>query len=54
MYLESLERLVKQFIEDKHPNKTNLLVGVYKTEDGKAYAQPTVKEVRVETRMTRA
>lgn len=43
--LESLQNLVTLFREDNDPNKTDLLVGVYKTDEGKAYVQPSVKEV---------
>jgi aspartate aminotransferase len=43
--LESLEKLVTLFREDNDPRKTDLLVGVYKTDEGKAYVQPSVKEV---------
>lgn len=43
---ESLEKLVTLFREDNDPRKTDLLVGVYKTDEGKAYVQPSVKEVR--------
>ncbi|KAJ5379168.1 hypothetical protein N7509_012287 [Penicillium cosmopolitanum] len=44
--VESLQNLVTLFREDNDPNKTDLLVGVYKTDEGKAYVQPSVKEAK--------
>jgi aspartate aminotransferase len=43
--LEGLEALIAQFRADTDPNRTDLLVGVYKTNEGKAYVLPSVKEV---------
>jgi aspartate/tyrosine/aromatic aminotransferase len=43
--IEGLQALVEQFRADTDPNRTDLLVGVYKTEEGKAYVLPSVKEV---------
>lgn len=44
-YLESLDALITLFREDKDPNRTDLLVGVYKTDEGEAYVLPSIKEV---------
>ncbi|KAJ5995366.1 hypothetical protein N7481_002343 [Penicillium waksmanii] len=44
--VESLQKLVTLFREDNDPKKTDLLVGVYKTDEGKAYVQPSVKEAK--------
>lgn len=44
-YSESLEKLAALFRSDEDPRKTDLLVGVFKTDEGKAYIQPSVKEV---------
>ncbi|OQE37982.1 hypothetical protein PENCOP_c009G08539 [Penicillium coprophilum] len=43
---EGLEALITQFLADTDPNRTDLLVGVYKTEEGKAYVLPSVKEAK--------
>ncbi|CAP92986.1 Pc16g03160 [Penicillium rubens Wisconsin 54-1255] len=43
---DGLAALVGQFREDTDPNRTDLLVGVYKTEEGKAYVLPSVKEAK--------
>ena len=34
-----------QFRNDQSPMKTDLMVGVYKTDEGKAYVLPSVKKV---------
>lgn len=44
-FLEKLEALITQFRADTDPRRTDLLVGVYKTSEGKAYVLPSVKEV---------
>ncbi|KAJ5333341.1 hypothetical protein MYU51_014399 [Penicillium brevicompactum] len=41
-----LETLVGQFRADTDPNRTDLLVGVYKTDQGKPYVLPSVKEAK--------
>ncbi|KAJ6003210.1 hypothetical protein N7451_005757 [Penicillium sp. IBT 35674x] len=41
---EKLEALLTQFRADTDPRRTDLLVGVYKTSEGKAYVLPSVKE----------
>lgn len=46
-YAESLEKLGALFRSDTDPRKTDLLVGVFKTDEGKAHIQGSVKEVRV-------
>ncbi|CAG8937287.1 unnamed protein product [Penicillium salamii] len=43
---EPLEALVTKFRADTDPNRTSLLVGVYKTDEGKAYVLPSVKEAK--------
>ncbi|KGO38572.1 Pyridoxal phosphate-dependent transferase, major region, subdomain 2 [Penicillium expansum] len=43
---DGLAALVWQFRADTDPNRTDLLVGVYKTEEGKAYVLPSVKEAK--------
>ncbi|CAI7583639.1 unnamed protein product [Penicillium glandicola] len=43
---ESLEALITQFRADTDPKRTDLLVGVYKTDEGKAYVLPSVKEAK--------
>ncbi|CAG8117015.1 unnamed protein product [Penicillium olsonii] len=43
---EPLEALVTQFRADTDPNRTSLLVGVYKTDEGKAYVLPSVKQAK--------
>lgn len=46
-YLDGLAALSHKFRADTDPNRTDLLVGVYKTDEGKAYLQPSVKEVYI-------
>lgn len=53
-YTESLEKLGALFRADTDPRKTDLLVGVFKTDEGKAHIQGSVKEVRVLTMIKRA
>ncbi|KAJ5186446.1 hypothetical protein N7449_011210 [Penicillium cf. viridicatum] len=43
---DGLAALVGKFRADTDPNRTDLLVGVYKTDEGKAYLQPSVKEAK--------
>lgn len=43
--LEPLQALLTQFRADTDPRRTDLLVGVYKTNEGKAYVLPSVEEV---------
>ncbi|KAI2673428.1 hypothetical protein CBS147355_7727 [Penicillium roqueforti] len=43
---DGLAALVGKFREDTDPNRTDLLVGVYKTEEGKPYVLPSVKEAK--------
>ncbi|KAJ5813524.1 uncharacterized protein N7503_000274 [Penicillium pulvis] len=43
---ENLEALLTQFRADTDPRRTDLLVGVYKTNEGKAYVLPSVKEAK--------
>ncbi|KAL2065856.1 hypothetical protein VTL71DRAFT_3526 [Oculimacula yallundae] len=44
--LESLEGLMDQFRDDHNAMKTDLMVGVYKTDEGKAHVLPSVKKAR--------
>ncbi|KAJ5771778.1 hypothetical protein N7520_002307 [Penicillium odoratum] len=44
--IESLASLIWQFRADTDPNRIDLLVGVYKTDEGEAYVQPSVKEAK--------
>ncbi|KAJ5161770.1 hypothetical protein N7492_007162 [Penicillium capsulatum] len=44
--LDGLDNLLAQFRADSDPNRTDLLVGVYKTDEGKAYVLPSVKEAK--------
>ncbi|KAG0152879.1 Pyridoxal phosphate-dependent transferase, major region, subdomain 2 [Penicillium digitatum] len=43
---DGLAALIWKFLADTDPNRTDLLVGVYKTEEGKAYVLPSVKEAK--------
>ncbi|KAJ5688195.1 Pyridoxal phosphate-dependent transferase major region subdomain 2 [Penicillium majusculum] len=43
---DGLAALSHKFRADTDPNRTDLLVGVYKTDEGKAYLQPSVKEAK--------
>ncbi|KAJ5917239.1 hypothetical protein N7466_010793 [Penicillium verhagenii] len=43
---DGLSTLLAQFRADTDPNRTDLLVGVYKTNEGKAYVLPSVKEAK--------
>lgn len=36
--------LNRQFVEDKRPNKVNLGVGIYRTDESKPYVFPSVKK----------
>ncbi|KAG5673462.1 hypothetical protein PVAND_003507 [Polypedilum vanderplanki] len=40
--------LIKRYMEDKNENKVNLSIGVYRTEEGKSYVLPFVKQVEKE------
>ncbi|KAJ5888747.1 hypothetical protein N7495_008788 [Penicillium taxi] len=44
--LDHLAGAIYQFIADTDTNRTDLLVGVFKTDEGKAYIQPTVKKAK--------
>ncbi|KAF7624950.1 putative aspartate aminotransferase [Aspergillus flavus] len=44
--LEALEGLIDHFRADTDSNKTHLMVGVYKTDHGKAYVLPSVKQAK--------
>lgn len=37
--------LNKDYVNDQNPNKINLLIGAYKTEEGKSYVLPVVRNV---------
>ncbi|KGO66977.1 Pyridoxal phosphate-dependent transferase, major region, subdomain 2 [Penicillium italicum] len=43
---DGLAALYLKFRADTDPNRTDLLVGVYKTEEGKAYVLPSVKQAK--------
>ncbi|KAF2753572.1 aspartate aminotransferase [Pseudovirgaria hyperparasitica] len=44
--LETLENLLEAFRADRHPLKTNLMVGAFRTSDGLPYVLPAVKEAK--------
>lgn len=43
--LESLSALQAQYVNDPHPSKTDLMVGVYRSDEGHAFVLPSVKIV---------
>ncbi|KAJ5094990.1 hypothetical protein N7532_007281 [Penicillium argentinense] len=45
-HTDALESLVVQFRADTHSKKIDLLVGVYKTDEGKAYVLPSVNAAK--------
>ncbi|KAJ5663068.1 hypothetical protein N7507_003799, partial [Penicillium longicatenatum] len=46
IFEEGLEALILKFRADTDPRRTDLLVGVYKTNEGRAYVLPSVKEAK--------
>ncbi|KAJ5613940.1 hypothetical protein N7528_007594 [Penicillium herquei] len=45
-HTDGLDTLLTQFRKDNDPNRADLLVGVYKTDEGKAYVLPSVQEAK--------
>jgi hypothetical protein len=43
--LETLNALQAQYVNDPHPSKTDLMVGVYRNDEGHPFVLPSVKMV---------